>query len=283
MGVVPSFSHLSSLPTFTLVSSTPLTTTLASGGLGPTLMGAVAISPDTVTRGPLQTLSLPTKIIKKVLDLEYVDMGELLPDSGHYQEEEQKCCHQRRQRRGPVTDILLWVEGYSSLVSILSSHYPDKTAHFMAYLKTIVKAHRTFTGEAWVTYDSCYRRKAAITRSLDWGVVDFTLYNETFTGRAKAIPRCRYCLSEVHTSNDCLDGPEPQTAATTRQFVRGLNQHGTQICHLFNSRLGNRCNFRQCKFDHVCSDCRGNHPVSTCRRARPPFPKRPHLEYKVKK
>ena len=138
-------------------------------------------------------------------------MQELLPDTWRYQEEEQKCCHQRRgQRRGPITDILLWTECYASMVS---SKFPDKTPQFMAYLKTIVKAQRTFMGEGWVTYDACFRRKAAITKSLEWGVVDFTLYNETFTGRAKAPPRCRYCLSEHHNVSQLRSGTGTPTSS----------------------------------------------------------------------
>ncbi len=57
------------------------------------------------------TLSLPLKLRKKILDLEYVEMGELMAESWRTQEDDQNgCCHQRRTRKGPVTDILLWVD-----------------------------------------------------------------------------------------------------------------------------------------------------------------------------
>ena len=52
----------------------------------------------------------------------------------------------------------------------------------MAYQKTIIRAHHSFTGEGWAVYDSCFR-----TKSLDWAEVDLTLYNETFVGRAKVL------------------------------------------------------------------------------------------------
>jgi len=78
-------------------------------------------------------------------------------------------------------------EGSQVFAEVLSSCFPQTTSELMTYLKTIVKAHRSFAGEERATYDSSYRRKAAITKSLDWGQVDFTLYNETFTGRAKII------------------------------------------------------------------------------------------------
>ena len=144
---------------------------------------------------------LPAKLVKRILDRDYVDMAELVQDSWRFQEEEQnkychqntcKYCHQtKRLRRGPITDILLWIECYTSMVAVLSSGFPQKTPELMAYLKTIARAHRSFSGDGWVAYDSCYRQKAAITKSLDWGQVDSTLYNETFTGRAKF----KFCLS----------------------------------------------------------------------------------------
>ena len=42
-----------------------------------------------------------------------------------------------------------------------------------------------------------------MTKSLNWGEVDFNLYNETFTGRAKAIMWCKHCFSEHHTISEC--------------------------------------------------------------------------------
>ena len=205
-------------------------------------------------------------------------MTELLPDTWRQQEEDQKCCHRRTQRRGPVTDILLWTECFASFVTVLATKFPDKTGQFMAYLKTIVKAQRTFSGEGWVTYDSCYRRKAAFTRSLDWGEVDFSLYNETFAGRAKNIPRCRHCLSELHSSSSCNYAPEPSrvTSPSPRQPTRSARP----TCQLFNTRNGNRCTFSPCKFAHICSECQGSHPRSSCPKSRPPPTKIPRQDYK---
>ncbi len=74
-------------------------------------------------------------------------------------------------------------------------------------MKTIVKAHRTFIGDGWAVYDTCFRRQAAVSKSLDWGMIDFNLYNETFTGRAKVLARCSHCASEMHSSSDCAYAP----------------------------------------------------------------------------
>ena len=146
--------------------------------------------------------------------------------------------------------------------------YPDKIPEFMAYQRTIVKAHRTFLGEGWMTYDICFRRKAAATRSLEWGQVDFNLYNETFTGRAKSISRCKYCASEHHPSTECVFAPElPHQSASSKvaQSRYDSSRLASNICHLYNHKYGDRCRFSPCKFTHLCSECRGTHPASQCR------------------
>ena len=134
-------------------------------------------------------------------------MAELLPDFWNTEEDSTLCCShsRRRSRKCPITNILTWLESYSSLVSVLATMYPLHVGNFMAYQRTIIKAHRFFVGEGWITYDSCYRRKAATPKSLEWGNVDFNLYNETFTGRTKALPRCVHCSSKLHSSAACPD------------------------------------------------------------------------------
>ena len=194
-------------------------------------------------------------------------MAQLLPDTWKLMEEEPGCCHQRRsQRRGPITDILIWIECYTSMVSVLATRYPSKTSQLMSHQKTIIKAHRTFTGEGWVTYDVCFRRKAAITKSLDWGEIDFTL-NETFTGRAKLISRCQHCSSDMRKSQECAYAPTtPSLNQDLAQPRSSSNQF--QVCQLFNGRKSNRCYFNPCKYAHVCSDCQGRYPVSASHRSR---------------
>ena len=70
--------------------------------------------------------SLPPKLIKKILELEFVDMSELVPDMWRFPDvDDNKCCHHSRcpPKRGQVTDILLWIEHFSTLVGILTTKY----------------------------------------------------------------------------------------------------------------------------------------------------------------
>ena len=82
--------------------------------------------------------------------------------------------------------------------------------------------------------DSCFRRKAAVLKSLDWGVVDFTIYNETLSGHGKAIPRCHYCLSEYHHSHECSLAPDSKPdARDTSRPPRATHP----VCQLYNRKM----------------------------------------------
>ena len=147
-----------------------------------------------ISQGWMGSCDVPDKIRKRILDLEYMNVGELLPEMWNMQG--LQCCHQARtSRRGPVTNLLLWLEGYSILVAVLSSKYPEYTGELMAYQRWIIWAASNFVGSAWVTYDICYRCCAARMKSLSWSREDITLAQEAFAGRARAVARCSFCLS----------------------------------------------------------------------------------------
>jgi hypothetical protein len=154
LGTTPHPTALSGIPTFSLggpnASVPAAAASLVPPAPAPATNPAILPTAAPVNAFHLPSGSVPQKLIKKILDLEFVDMSELLPDTWRLQdEEESKCCHQPRRapRRGPITDILRWVECYASFVAILTTRYPDKGPELMAYLRTIVHAQRTFAGE----------------------------------------------------------------------------------------------------------------------------------------
>ena len=132
LGVMPPVSSFTTLPTFSLEgpAPTPASTLLTTTAAAHALCSLV----PTPSRVPIASHSWPLPT-KKIIDREFIDMGQLLPDSWHVEEEEAMwCCHQlKRRHRGLVTDILLWVECYSTMDEVLATHYPSKTPKLMAY------------------------------------------------------------------------------------------------------------------------------------------------------
>ena len=49
--------------------------------------------------------TVPPKLIHKITSGEYVDMGELLPETWRLDEAQGGCCQNKRPRRGMITDF----------------------------------------------------------------------------------------------------------------------------------------------------------------------------------
>ena len=258
---IPPQRVLATFPTFSTSSSNSGVPSLP---ILPPLQVTGSSLPAELTSLP--TTALSAKLIKKILDLDFIELSDLAPTNLMIQEDaEPSCCHQKpSQRRGPIRDITMWMYCYASLVAILGTKYPDKIGEFMAYQKTIVQAYRRYVGDSWVVYDVCYRRQAAITKSLNWGQVDFNLYNETFTGRAKTTMRCSRCLLEHSFSEPCPFSEGKPTGSATP--AKGDGHPQTAICQLYNNPSKDKCYFDPCKFVHKCVICWGSHPRSRCPR-----------------
>ena len=225
----------------------------------------------------------PAKIVARIEALEFVEISELLQESWSVDGTESNL--KTHGRRAPVTDILVWAECFSGMAAVLARRHPQKAPELFAYMRRIMNAARKYEGAAWVTYDRVYRRQAASRRTLNWSQEDQALYNEVFAGRAKQCPRCRYCLSEHHSTETCPDTPTfpfafPLAPTTTVPNANPLAQarlpppvRSGEICRKYNE---NRCFFRQCKHTHACSICYGTHPAEVCTHNRrgDPYPRR---------
>ena len=105
--------------------------------------------------------TLPQRVVKRILALEFVEMAELLPDAWTDENTvpDSGQLH-RRARHPPVTDILIWLECFSRLAAMLCTKFPSKAPEFWAYQTSILRAAKNFEGTVWVTYDRQYRREA---------------------------------------------------------------------------------------------------------------------------
>ena len=177
--------------------------------------------------------------------------------------------------RLPITDISQWVERYSLMAAVICTRFPDKAKELFAYQTSIVRAERNYEGKRWVTYDRQYRREALACKDLNWSVTDLRLYNEAFTGRARSIARCGYCLQDDHISNQCPRNPHgpifgwfPDPAvlaahtpgAVTSQPSPNRGQP-SEVCRRYNE---GRCRYSRCRYRHQCSDCGGPHTWVSC-------------------
>ena len=213
-------------------------------------------------RGPFNpTVALPSKTVKKILDLEFLEMAEvtLAPEL------EQIPGRPPAPGRLPITDISQWLERYSLMAATLASRFPEKAAELFTHQATIIRAERNYETGRWVSYDRQYQRKALARKDLNWSVTNPRLYNEAFTGHERAIPRCNFCLQDSHTGHQCHQNPDrswygwlpslpslPPWPGSVPPLPSG--DLPREICRRYNE---NKC--RQgprCRYSHMCKECR---------------------------
>ena len=301
LGVMPSVQSLRDIPIIPQGDSTnPLTLDMPVSNVGVVPDGPASpgmVNAQSIISSLVGIPAIPQKIVQRILAGDYVDIAELCPDSWRMEEllfqqssGHTDCSATPRPRKKPVTDILTWTECFSTMAAVITTKDPGKAPQLFAYLRTIVRASQTFEGLAWVAYDTQYRRRAAATKSWDWGTTDTSLYNECFTGRARAKALCKLCASESHMDQQCpLATPyfagnyhAGQTISSnlSRSMQRPVLPRPTpnnesrlvELCGLFNKPTGNECRYTACRFAHICSLCKlGPHPASQCTQPRRPL------------
>ena len=240
--------------------------------------GPSSHSPNHSGRWPIQPGSIGGN--EGILDLEFVEISEVT------------CIADNPQIPGrppppvrpAITDISQWVERFSLMATILATRFPLKAPEFWAYQATIVRAERNYEGTRWVAYDRQFRREALARRDLNWSVTDTRLYNEAFTGRARAIARCSFCLQDDHAAASCPQNPNrpvfgwfPDPTAWAGAGVGAGSMvpqptigrqtaqptAGREACRRYNE---GKCRSARCRYLHSCTVCQGPHLSFECPR-----------------
>ena len=297
LGELPPPADLPTLPTFTPTggSATALDgladAAFSHGGTqGPQLpagtsragLRAADAAAQLHAPGPFNpAAALPPKVVRKILALEFVEMSELRADVWPEDPTPADTPNtSRRAGRLPVISIKTWLECFARLAAVLVFRFPEKGPELWAYQSTILNAAHSYEGATWVAYDRQFRREMLARKDLNWCIPNSRLYNEAFTGRAKMMQRCQYCLSEDHGSTGCPQHPNPMilgwfqppaalpqpsalTSVAPSLPSTSARPPGTEVCRNFNAGL---CNFGRCRYSHVCSDCAGPHNALSCPR-----------------
>ena len=120
---------------------------------------------------------IPQKLIRCIQDGHFINMAELLPDnleatnSTDDDHTTTKCKHQE------VTQIMDWIQCFSTYIAVVSRAKPDRVVDLIAYLNLIINGQRRFQDFNWASYDRQFRQKAAATSALQWGTTEGTLWN----------------------------------------------------------------------------------------------------------
>ena len=224
---------------------------------------------------------IPLKLAKKIRRGEFVEMEELLPElwPPAHQEGTESKLQSKRSRR--VTDIFSWIQCFATYASVRGMQAPELIPELMAYMLSIIRVSREYSGLSWVQYDVLFRKHAALKADTKWSVINPTLYARCFTGAARDVVRCELCWAATHETKDCAQqvGTERSLEARLQviedsvQVMTHAQQRNPQtqsrpsgeICRKYNNQ---GCNYPYCRHTHACLGCGGPHPEPQCIRSR---------------
>ena len=105
---------------------------------------------------------IPAKMIKRILQHEFVEMSELMHENVEEPQTESPVFtfvgslvapKPNSAIKNTVTDILTWAECFNSYIAMLTTFHPLRSRDLLAYMALIVWTAKRFVGTAWLDYD----------------------------------------------------------------------------------------------------------------------------------
>ena len=156
---------------------------------------------------------IPAKLVKRIQNLEYVDLRELLPDNIALSEKHHALTTPATQSVTPeqreITKLVTWVSCFSTYVAIAAQKHPERTRDMMAYMRLMVRNGYKHGGMGWLKYD-CIFRKNNPGPSASWDVLDPSLLTIVANQGYSPRPPCHHCQELDHSPAECTLAPLAQ-------------------------------------------------------------------------
>ena len=220
--------------------------------------------------------TLPTKLVEKIWNLEYVEMEEFLPAPRSLRIAEQSNpshslqdslvgalsqfqALQKQKSQCRVMDVTTWVRCFTLYMAVLSAKAPEMVPSMVAHLHTVLRLQQRASHHlAWLEYDIQFRMELAASADRAWTSGDPWQYVA--------------CLPGQHAPNDPFDVAEVDVPpALKEKGKRPLDQEGEKgaprpsrpplkkpkkgVCRLHNTAAGGCPYGRECIFVHRCTGC----------------------------
>ena len=209
---------------------------------------------------------IPAKVVTQILCNKFIEMSDLLPENLDLPQCESSSfaieggaivpiTRVASKRKQEVTDILTWVECFTSYITVLTTYIPNRSRDLLSYMALIIRMAKRYSGNCWLNYDRAFRLEAAASNIRDWRQLKPDLYS-------------------YHTSISSVERNRVVSSSDNRHEPRGL-QSATEICRSWNS--GACVSPRDtCRFRHCCNrpGCGGPHRRINCRGTRERSPRR---------
>ena len=223
---------------------------------------------------------IPGKLVKRILKGDFVDMAELLKDNAEMERRRLRAgesSHGQRQSRREIPDFNSWLHCFSLYAAVVGSKYPQKCKDLWAYQAMMIAEHRKCGGRGWLLYDSAFRQQIVSLEEAKFATINQSLYATTFLAYGSRGQFCTRCMMSDHSQEDCA--MHPNRALPMVQFREAMSGSGSRreeresparkkarrgACYAWND---GKCVGPHCRFEHVCSQCGGDHRRPNCSRA----------------
>ena len=219
---------------------------------------------------------IPPKLVTQILANKFIELSELLPENLESPQCESssftieggaivpitKVSSKRKQE---ISDILTWVECFTSYITVMSTLFPSRARDLLSYMALIIRMAKRYTGNCWLNYDRAFRLEAAASNLSHWSQVKPDLYS-------------------YHTSVSSTETYTRFAAQSSNRREPQGSQSASEICRSWNTGA---CTSPRdfCRFRHRCnrSGCGGPHRRINCREVRDRSPQRPQNELRSRR
>lgn len=191
--------------------------------------------------------TVPTRLIKRILSGEYMDMGELsqealLAEFKRATEGEDQRSSKSRSFR-PVVDRDAWAASFAQYAGVVCHSHPEKAVALWGHLAVIMSCQNRTNSGWWRTYDESLRHSYS------------SMEEATF-----AMNQCLFTQAMVENS-EAIQRATPPGSMPPSIPPKGRKKR-VQACFAWNDCRP--CASVPCRFSDCCARCGGEHARRFC-------------------
>ena len=122
------------------------------------------------------------KLFERIEAGSFIEMAELLPENLNLFTTTDADQSIYKIKRRVVTNIVEWLQCFSTYVAIVSYKQPERVSDLLGYQNLIIQASQDYEGDFWLDYDCRFRQQLAAFPSTNWARTDSSLWNQFFFG-----------------------------------------------------------------------------------------------------
>ena len=190
------------------------------------------------------------KIKKKIWAREFIELGSLNKPEANgssvnmaYSAGSMSQISFTPSKPRPPANIYEWVNLFSTFAAVYTQKYPQEAPQLFTYMQRVMSITRSHPASfIWRIYDERFRRLKQYSQSLPWHLLDHHILHEA---------------QEVSSTTKNVQGQSKGKVLPQSVEVK--------TCFAFNKKIG--CKKVNCPYKHICSKCRGSHPLYKCSRS----------------